>query len=485
VSGRATRAPVYSFAAAAVYSLVAGSQALVPDSGSAWQQIWTARRLYLAAVWDEAPHLAALTVFPLALLALRQGRLAAAVAAVAVMALASAFGPMQMILGGTALCLVWGGWWRTVAAGLIAWIVVIRYLPPSLILAMRTAAPYGPEGGWTTGSWLALAVTVGAVAAAFAATHRAAPELRFMCLFTVFAALPPLLQTYAGIHVFPQPNRYRLELDFALALLVPFGLRPLISRMPRVAQAVLCAGLIAAAVPLVIEQRRWAKRELRTPDGNQSIEAVTARWIEANLPRTRVMFAGSMALWANAFTSVPQLAGGSWSQSAHPVQLAGLPVIHSGPAEEAVRWLKAYGAGAVVVSSRDSAEFWKPYTNPEKFEGLLPVLWRRDGVTVYEVPRQSPSIAHVLKREPLGRLDRYVAALDQESARAAVQWLGPGRLFIRTRVLLDEVVSVQITYNPGWRARVHGETVAVHGDGLGLLWVEPGCNGSCEIELVY
>ena len=44
------------------------TQLVVPDEAFAWGRIGEARRLYLTAVWDEAPHLAALTFLPLVIL---------------------------------------------------------------------------------------------------------------------------------------------------------------------------------------------------------------------------------------------------------------------------------------------------------------------------------------------------------------------------------------------------------------------------------
>jgi hypothetical protein len=47
------------------------------------------------------------------------------------------------------------------------------------------------------------------------------------------------------------------------------------------------------------------------------------------------------------------------------------------------------------------------------------------------------------------------------------------------------VVSVQISYHPGWRARANGQTVPLLRDALGLIWLAPACQGPCELELDY
>jgi len=48
-----------------------------------------------------------------------------------------------------------------------------------------------------------------------------------------------------------------------------------------------------------------------------------------------------------------------------------------------------------------------------------------------------------------------------------------------------QVISVQETYMAGWRARIGGREVPVRGDKLGLIVIEPGCNGPCEIDLTF
>ena len=97
-----------------------------------------------------------------------------------------------------------------------------------------------------------------------------------------------------------------------------------------------------------------------------------------------------------------------------------------------------------VFGSR-SEEFWKPYAHPTKFEGLLPVLWREDDVTIYRIPQRTASLAHVVPesaivlRKPggardIGALEAYGAALDDPALPAAgLQWEGRNRIRIAAR----------------------------------------------------
>ena len=47
------------------------------------------------------------------------------------------------------------------------------------------------------------------------------------------------------------------------------------------------------------------------------------------------------------------------------------------------------------------------------------------------------------------------------------------------------LVSVQVTYHPGWHASVNGEARRISEDGIGFMIIEPECEGSCKIDLVY
>ena len=220
------------------------------------------------------------------------------------------------------------------------------------------------------------------------------------------------------------------------------------------------------------------------------------------------MLPGSIGAWANTFTGVQQFGGGSWSMAANMAQVHGLYAVYNGGAPDfnetpqrdastALEWLKAFGVGAVGVSGPRSQEYYKPFAHPTKFEGLLPVLWSSDDVTIYRVPLRMPSLAHVVpesavvNRPPatpgdVAPMDRYVAALDDLSLPLAdLQWEGNNKIRIRANASRDQVLSVQVSYSPGWHAASGGQRREIRKDGLGLMWLQPECSGSCEVELTY
>ncbi len=512
-----TRAPGCSFLAALFYSLVSPTQLIVPDAEFAWRHFWDARRLYLVAVWDDTPHLTALALLPMVILfltfAIRRRRpayYAVLVVLIVLMALASDFAPIEVIT--VAVCMIavfpprdYGrNTVLIVSIGLFAYAIVAPFLPPSMLVAIRRASS-NAEGGWTAGSVTALAlVLVGWIVLWRVLSHWTADwRLRFFALFAYLTSSVTVIAAYLHRQFLPQPGRYKLEMELAIALLVVFGLRSLFEKAPAALKVALLFMFFALAGEQIASHRQFAKNILQPADVTQTIEYRAAVWAGRNLPGVRVMLPGSIAQWANDFTDVWQFSGSSWSQAYNQVQQRGLAAMYNGgetapqDARVSLDWLKAYGVGAIAVSGPRSQEYWKPFHHPDKFDALLPLLWREDDVTIYRVPQRTSSLAHVVSetaivgRPPAGagdvdEIEKYVAALDDPALPSAeFHWVGFNTIQIRTTATRGQAISVQVSYHPGWYAKAGNRTVNVRRDGLGLMWLQPECSGTCDIQLEY
>jgi len=102
-------------------------------------------------------------------------------------------------------------------------------------------------------------------------------------------------------------------------------------------------------------------------------------------------------------------------------------------------------------------------------------------------------LAHVMARESLVR-DQPTFGRDLSETRAYVQalttpakfqWTSRHSAVIEAALTPEQVISVQITYHPGWRALANGKPCRVSGDGLGQIVVEPACSGECKMDLIY
>jgi hypothetical protein len=365
-----TRAPGYSFLAGLFYSLTGPTRILVPDDSFFWRTFWDARRLFLMVLWDDTPHVLALAFLPLAILflslSIRRQRLiyyAAAAVSIAGATLASAFGPIMVAMA--ALCLLFvlrrEDYKRnvlvTLGIGAYAYALSARFLPPTLLQAIRTATARGEEGNWSMGSVTALAiVTLGWVLLwHYLPRWTADWRLQFFALFAYLTSSVPMLATFLHRHLLPQPNRYRFEMELAWALLAVFAARCWIARAPRGLKLALLFLYLALAGEQVVSHRKYAKTIIQPGDLESTIEYRAAVWANQNLPGARILMPGSIAQWANAFTPVQQFTGSSWSMAYNPIQQRGFDAAFYGgetperDARVSLAWLKAYGVGAACV----------------------------------------------------------------------------------------------------------------------------------------
>jgi hypothetical protein len=222
-----------------------------------------------------------------------------------------------------------------------------------------------------------------------------------------------------------------------------------------------------------------------------------------NMPGERAFISGSASFIHNVFTDNPQVYGGHEQHALNQFIPVVTYTVYSGAnagardAEYSVFWLKAFGARAISVSGPNSTDYYHPFANPGKFEGVLPVLWRDGDDVIYGVPSRSPSLAHVIPaaavpaRKPIHGLDiepvePYVAALDDpRSPPASFEWHGMSEAEIHASLQPGQVISVQITYDRGWEALANGRRQPIRGDAIGQMVIEPDCVGPCDISLRY
>lgn len=510
-----TGRPGVSFFAALFYSLTSPTQLLVPDGAFHLADFWQARRLFLASVWDETPHMAAVSLLPLAILFLalsierrRTIWYAAAALTIALMTAASAFGPVIAAMAGACLIFVplreerMRPFLLVAGIGAYAYLMAMAWVPPSVLRAMHESSAAHADEGWTIASLSGAALVILGWTILWSLLPRWTKDWRAQSaiLFTWLALSVSFTGEILHRRVLPQPGRYRLELEFAIALVVVFGAARLLERLPLAVRRAAILLVLALAAEQIVVFRRFEKADLFPRDQRKTVEYRAAIWAERNLPGVRVFFPGSMSQWADNFAPILQFSGGSWSMATNRSQQNAEAniVLSSGPkvGPISLAWLKAYGVGAVAVSAPDSQEYWKPYADPAKFDAL-PVLWTDGGVTIHRVPLRSVSLAHVVPQEAIvrgaprnpedaGDVIRYVAALDDAALPVAeLTWEGADRMRVHTMAAPPQALSIQVSYHPGWHATVNRQARPVYKDGLGLMWLRPECNGACEVVLQY
>jgi hypothetical protein len=376
----------WSFFAAIVYSLSAPTNLLAPDGAFHWMGVADARRAYVTFTWDEAPHQMALSFACGAAAMLLRRKVVSSALLAALAGLASPFGLTAFALLSLCTVAVAGGWRLTAASGAIAYCLLCPYLPPSLIGVIGVNAQQFQESAWGVGSWVSLAVVTAGAAALWRGSRASRPELRFALILSWVPIAMAILHQRWNLHFLPQAGRYKAEAEVGLALLFSFAAARAVNRLPRhFAVALACIGIVIAARQTV-EHRRFSRRELQVADVTRSIEYRVARWLEANRPSAYVMAPGSIAQWMNAFSRVRQFSGGSFPTAPDPEQQRALFGQFQCTFDDCLATLRAYGVDTLVVSGPRSREFWKPYRDASIFEGRLPLLWREEDVSIYDVP---------------------------------------------------------------------------------------------------
>jgi hypothetical protein len=507
-----------SFLAGLTYSCFSAAALVVPairaDAGGALHL----RRLQDLVVYGEAPHTVALALLPVAVIcfdralstkAVRWNVLAGVLAAAVV--LSNAFGITALALA--LLCWLaafrprplWRAILRIGMIGAVTYCWTAPWLSPSMLGAILNAPNIDGDYRYRPITWLALAVAIVLYVLLMRGLRRAgtAPPVQFFMLYGYCFTVIVMLWYAWGIALLPQPHRYQLEMDFALALALAFGAWAAAERMPPRARTALAALAIAALAAQSVHSVLYGRSLIRSIDRAQMPEYRIARWMNEHRRGERAFIGDSSAFLYNVFTDNPQIHGGHIQfevNSFPPIVDYTLYTDANAGARAAVYsifWLKAFGAQAVAVSGPESSQHYKPFAHPNKFDGVLPLLWREAGDSIYEVPARSPSLAHVIpagamvERRPAHGLDTapaeaYVRALDDASSPpAAWEWKSMSEAAIHTVVSAGQVIAVQETYAPGWEAWANGKRLAIRRDGLGLMVIEPQVNGRCEISLRY
>ncbi len=477
---------------------------------------WGLRRLQNIVFYGETPHHVALCLLPVALVLLSRfldkptpRRFALSVLGAATVMISNAFGMVVISVCALFLLLArkeraWRMWLSAGAMLATAYLLICRLFPPSLIRLVETNSQLvGGDYRFTSRTYIIAGAFFVAMAAVWAITLRLPTTMmRFAVLLSsCFGAIVAL--AYQNLSFIPQPHRYHLEWEVGLCLLVAFALDPLVRRLPPKAAVASAAIVLLLLSWVASKDYRYARRLIRPVAITQSIPYQQARWIGTHLPGQRVLIAGEAAWWFNLFADNPQLGAGHEPSAPNWMQRAAVYTIYSGQntgdqdGTVSVFWLKAYGCGAIVVTGPTSYDHYHAIRNPKKFDGLLPLIWRGGDDYIYQVPLRSTSLAHVIPasavvtRRPIHGLDigpvrPYVAALDDPTLPLApITWENPDRARISVSLSPAQVVSVQVTYDPGWRATVAGRSVPVGSDQLGMIIIAPNCLGPCNVDLEF
>lgn len=488
MAGRISNAWGPSFLAGLAYSLLAPSTWIIPAVRGWAGGGSNIARLQSLVKFGDGPHVAALTLLPLAILALhcaleRWGSMRAVLAAIAFAAvvLTNWLGAFALAIAVVSYVIARNGepaWkttvWRTLIISVIAYLFAAPWLTPSTLIAVRDNAQY-VIGLYPLGIKQAVAgvvVLVAALALAWLARRlRIGLFGRFAALLLLLFATLVLADAWFKFYLMPQPHRYNLELEMAICLAGTFAIAALSRRLDRRVQAALLVVVALLFARELVRARRFARLTIHAIDMTQTVEYRAPHWMSEHLPDTRVFISGAIQFWLTAFTSTPEIGGGYGQGVTNPT----IPIIHfgipftSGDGARCATWVRLYGGGAIVVSEKNGRDaYHEIWHDPDKFHGVLPELWREGGDVIYGIPERSRSLAHVIHpgdapaRPPINVTDdapvqALAKALEDPSLPLAeFEWHATDRARIATNMSRDQILFVQLSYDRGWHAFSNG-----------------------------
>lgn len=299
--------------------------------------------------------------------------------------------------------------------------------------------------------------------------YRNQPE-RGWELFVVGASLFFTINTAANrwfnFRLIGEPARLVPEVDIILnflALLVAFWLwRKHFAG--RIVVAAFAIGLIA----LHHNYLRHHRAIFPAPtDHKPSIYYQIPAWIAQNHPNARSYVTGAVRFWYNTWHDLYQLGGSSEQGLENQVVMPSQWEIVLGESHErAIAWMQILGVDLVAVHGPKSAEWYKDFQYPKKFDGHLKALYD-DGADnrIFEVPRRYRSIARIVDTRQLEALPKLIDQADLvglqkyvqvfeggPEAPTATQWIGTDELLVKAATGTGQSLIVQATYDTNWEA---------------------------------
>lgn len=513
-----TRDTATAFIGALLFSLFSPSLLFVPviryDAGG----LWHARRLQALTAYGEGPNVTGLMLVMLALAAVhwaltRKTPLTTCLAALAVALVPATSWPSTLALVMALFCYVLAlsgedlapAIARIAIIGLGAFGFASPFAPPSTILgtfAQANVMDDGPTPG--PGRWIALALMALAIVAlrAILAWRKTPFELRFPLMWFLMTGWIVITATAMGIRVIPYPVRFHLAMEIPFLLALALAAVQAARRWPMLQRPAI-ALLVLFCCLQTYNYRKYAHSIVHPLKIEKTAEYQMAKWCEANMGGQRIFTRGTFGFWVNAFTSTPQMSGFfDQSISNHEDRIASY-IVSAGynsdreSADYSLLWLKAWAADAIQIGGPKTADSYHDYQFPDRFKGILPLVWSQGDDYVYRVPERTKGLARVvrprdlMKHPPVNGIDvtelrPFVAALDDPSLpQSKFDWQGVNAAKITGSLTPDEVYSVAVNYDPGWTAMHNGKPVPVHADGMGMIVVEPGCSGDCTVEMQW
>lgn len=474
--------------------------------------IFTPQRLGVLLRYGEGPHITAVSLLPLALVASYRALVAWRPAALAAAAILCALVVSNNFYGATSLAIcypivVWSVWithldrWmavRAVAIGALAYGLTACWLTPSYIEVTLNNLKLVAVPGNALSIWVALALWM-AYMLVTDRVSRGRPDRAYPTLvwgLFLFFTLNVLGHFFFNFRVTGEPARMVPEFDMAFILFAVEAARwawnrPVSPRLKLAVRVAVAALLLISFRPAVRYLGHLYEPIVSYANHKDRLEYQLSEWMHLNHPQSRSFVTGSLRFWFNAWFDLPHMGGGSEQGLINQrINLGFVRVMAEESPKRALEWLQAYGVDFAITHEAKSKEIYHDVTEPRKFASVATQIYDDgEGNLIYQVPRRYSSLARVVDTAQLTKIPNlagdgyqelvtaYVAALEQgPAAPASFEWQGSDAFRIRAQVAPGQSLVAMVTYDPAWHAYVNGQPVPTRVDALGQihLLVPPG-----------
>lgn len=474
-------------------------------------------RMHVFAKYGEGPHVSALTLIPLALIAVfyagsadRYWRVPAAAFLLACIPLTNWIGALALAVCCLLLLLAsWGApngslrMQSVLAASVLAWGFACFWLTPAFI---RTVVFNWPVDSYNYQLQYAQAClltcwVIGTLMLRVALWALRWPLYPTYVTLGVFAFGFPVLIYYSyGIDTLPESRRYAIEFALFLTLALAAFLHWTLASTNRVRQvcgAVLALALLPPACTQVWRYLTQGHGRWKPVPREQTPEYRVTQWIANQRPQGRVLASGGLRFRLNSWFPLQQVGGTfeSGLRNRVPVHFAyqvrtGMGSTPANEAEQAILQMKALGVEYVVVHGPKSQEYYRDYRRPGKFEGALAKVYDDGDDIAYRVPFYG--LAHLVRWEeqPLHphreSIAAYVSALDDVSRpRLEFRQSGSSAMDVRGPIPAGYDVTVAVTYESGWQAWQDGKPVQLVPNKLNFIVAKVHSSAGSTVRFEY
>lgn len=206
----------------------------------------------------------------------------------------------------------------------------------------------------------------------------------------------------------------------------------------------------------------------------------------------RIFLSGSSVFWVNASLPVQQVRGGVDQGSVHPYWAHGAYQIREGQdAELAYDWLTVLGASYILVHQNNSKDIFHDFRNTKRFfdQNYFNSIVEENGDQLYKV--KGTGIARIADGKilkvpkPENGADKKVLSQYTSFLKKSLDFSfkKPNEIFIKGKFGQNEVVSLAVSYDSGWKL-TKGQG-GVLPDALGNMVIIPKKEGVYEFVLTF